>query len=115
MTRAFSSRSAKVKDKVKKGVSKWAQRELSLLTGLNIGTGQLAHGAEVNTDEFTESGGVVVTHGLGVTKSLKHRVSLHDLIFQVALNSGGGGGGSERKGESKQCHKRVVGVSKRGC
>lgn len=62
------------------------RRKLSLLTGLNIGTGQLAHGAEVNTDEFTESGGVVVTHGLGVTESLKHRVSLHDLIFQVALN-----------------------------
>lgn len=57
-----------------------------LLTGFNIGTSQLAHGAEVDADEFTESGGVIVTHGLGVTESLKYRVSLHDLIFQVALS-----------------------------
>ena len=32
-----------------------------------------------------ETGRVVVTGGLGVTKGFKYRVSLHDLIFQVTL------------------------------
>lgn len=39
----------------------------------------------MDADEFTESRRVIVTHSLGVTESLKHRVSLDDLIFQVAL------------------------------
>ena len=32
-----------------------------------------------------ETGRVVVTGGLGVTKGLKYRVGLHDLIFEVTL------------------------------
>lgn len=32
-----------------------------------------------------ETGGVVVTHSLGVTEGFKYGVSLHDLIFQVTL------------------------------
>lgn len=32
-----------------------------------------------------ETRGVIVTHSLGVTEGLKHRVSLHNLIFQGAL------------------------------
>lgn len=32
-----------------------------------------------------ETRGVIVTHGLGVTEGLKHRIGLHNLIFQGAL------------------------------
>lgn len=78
------------------------------LTGLNVGTSQFAGVTEMDTNEFTlfveiygfdysikvwsiekkktyETGRVVVTGCLGVTKSLKNRVSLHNLIFQVTL------------------------------
>lgn len=32
-----------------------------------------------------ETGGIVVTHGLGVTERFKHRVSLDDLVFEGPL------------------------------
>lgn len=32
-----------------------------------------------------ETGGVVVTHSLGVTEGFKHRVSLDDLVLQRSL------------------------------
>lgn len=35
-----------------------------------------------------ETGGVVVTDGLGVTKGFKYRVSLDDLVFQGAFLGG---------------------------
>ena len=40
----------------------------------DIGTGQFTGLREMATDEFTESGGVVVTGGLGVTESFKQRI-----------------------------------------
>jgi hypothetical protein len=81
------------------------------LTGLNVGTSQFTGVTEMDTNEFTlfclsnkikkilnkcyhhhllnnktyETGRVVVTGCLGVTKGLKNRVSLHNLIFQVTL------------------------------
>lgn len=36
----------------------------------------------MDTDEFTESGRVVVTCGLGVTEGLKHRIGLDDLLLK---------------------------------
>merc|ERR1712212_1366832 len=50
--------------------------------GLDIGGGDFGGGAEVDTDEFTESGGVVVTDGLGVTVGLKRRVGLNNLLLE---------------------------------
>merc|ERR1719516_486608 len=52
--------------------------------GLDIGGRDLGSGTEVNTDEFTEAGGVVVTDGLGVTIGLKRRVGLDNLLFKGA-------------------------------
>lgn len=47
---------------------------------------QFKSSSHIKIIKFTyETGGVIVTHGLGVTESLKHRVSLHNLIFQGAL------------------------------
>merc|ERR1719495_134131 len=50
--------------------------------GLDIGGGDFGGGAEVDTDEFTESGGVVVTDGLGVTVGLKRRIGLDNLLLE---------------------------------
>jgi hypothetical protein len=55
------------------------------LTGLNVSTGQFTHWAEVDTNEFTESGRVVVTDSLGVTERLQYWIGLNDLILQIAL------------------------------
>jgi len=49
---------------------------------VDITGGELASDLEVNTDEFTESRRVIVTDGLGVTKSLHSWVSSDDLIFE---------------------------------
>merc|ERR1719447_2207878 len=50
--------------------------------GLNIGGGDLGGGAEVDTDELTEAGGVVVTDGFGVTVGLQGRVGLDNLLLE---------------------------------
>merc|ERR1712042_108292 len=64
--------------------------------GLDIGGGDFGGGAEVDTDELTESGGVVVTDGLGVTVGLQGRVGLDNLLLEGtgigALGSLGLGG-----------------------
>lgn len=47
-----------------------------------------------------KTGGVVVTDGLGISVSLKYRVSLHNLILQASLYVEEGqekGGGSKGK------------------
>merc|ERR1719348_2488421 len=64
--------------------------------GLDIGGGDLAGGSEVDTDELTETGGVVVSDGLGVTVGLQGRVGLDNLLLEGtgvrALGSLGLGG-----------------------
>merc|ERR1719383_219102 len=50
--------------------------------GLDIGGGDFVGGAEVNTDELTEAGRVVVSDGLGVTVGLQRRVSLDNLLLK---------------------------------
>merc|ERR1711963_733535 len=63
----------------------------------HVSSGQLAGGVEVDTDEFTESGGVVVPHSLGVTPGLKDRVGGNNLLLERGLSllplSGGADGG----------------------
>jgi len=101
MTRAFSSRSVKLR--ISLNVEE-AKRGMKELTGFNVGTGQFTAVTEVNTNEFTlfkrkriscvggsnfvltyETRRVVVTGGLGVTVGFKYRVGLDDLIFQGTL------------------------------
>merc|ERR1719244_701097 len=50
--------------------------------GLDIGGGDFGSGAEVDTDELSESGGVVVTDGLGVAVSLQRRIGLDNLLLE---------------------------------
>ena len=47
----------------------------------------------MDTDEFTESGGVIVTEGLGVTEGFHSRVSSDDLVLEGHVLDGAGGGG----------------------
>jgi len=39
----------------------------------------------MDTDKLSESGRVVVSHGLGVTEGFQYGVSLDDLILKVTL------------------------------
>ena len=52
----------------------------------HVSSGQLSGGVEVDTDELSESGGVVVPHGLGVTPGLKDGVGLDDLVLKGGLS-----------------------------
>jgi len=51
--------------------------------GLNIGTGNAKDVGKVDANEFTETGRVVVTGGLGVTIGLQDWIGRDDLIFQT--------------------------------
>lgn len=90
MTRAFSNRSVRKEELVSHGPLSLSLLVVQSLTGLNISTGQFSGATEVDTDEFTETGGVVVTHGLGVTEGLKDGIGLDDLILQASLLLGSG-------------------------
>merc|ERR1712015_531015 len=63
----------------------------------HVGSRQLSRGVEVNTDELSESGGVVVPDGLGVPPGLKDGVGLDDLVLKGGLSllplAGGADGG----------------------
>merc|ERR1719295_395249 len=52
----------------------------------HVGSRQLSRGVEVDTDELSESGGVVVPHGLGVAPGLKDGVGLDDLVLKGGLS-----------------------------
>merc|ERR1712045_976605 len=52
----------------------------------HVSSGQLARGVEVDTDEFTETGGVVIPHSLGVTPGLKDGVGGHNLVLKGSLS-----------------------------
>lgn len=82
MTRAFSNKSEGkifVLSKVFKNNSR------KILTGFNISTSKFTSWSEMDTDEFTETGGVIVTDGLGVTEGFKNGIGLDDLIFKRSL------------------------------
>ena len=51
----------------------------------HVGSGQLSTGVEVDPDELSKSGRVVVPHGLGVAPSLKDGVGLDDLVLKGGL------------------------------
>merc|ERR550539_1077955 len=52
----------------------------------HVSSGQFARGVEMDTDELSESGGVVVPHSLGVTPGLQHRVGGNDLLLKGGLS-----------------------------
>ena len=52
----------------------------------HVGSRQLSRGVEVDTDELSESGGVVVPHSLGVTPGLQHRVGLNYFVLKPRLS-----------------------------
>merc|ERR1719486_1636542 len=53
--------------------------------GHDVTTAELAAGGEVDTDEFTETGGGVVPRGLGVSVGLQNGVSGHNLVLKGDL------------------------------
>ena len=63
----------------------------------HVGSGQLSSGVEVDTDELSKPGRVVVPHCLGVAPSLEDGVGLDDLVLKGGLAllplSGGADGG----------------------
>merc|ERR1712045_343494 len=52
----------------------------------HVGSGQLSRGVKVDTDEFTETGGVVIPHSLGVTPGLQDGVGGHNLVLKGGLS-----------------------------
>merc|ERR1719300_1851281 len=53
--------------------------------GHDVTTAELATGGEVDTDEFTETGGVVVPRGLGVSVGLQNWVGSNNLVLKGDL------------------------------
>ncbi|OAL43734.1 hypothetical protein IQ07DRAFT_286506 [Pyrenochaeta sp. DS3sAY3a] len=50
---------------------------------INVCTSNLAGARKLNSNEFAESRGVVISHGLGVSKSLENWICSQDLLRQV--------------------------------
>ena len=92
-----------VRHDVVEGVVATLQRLLVGETGLleqvddHVSSRQLSGGVEVDTDELSKPGRVVVPHGLGVAPSLEDGVGLDDLVLKGGLAllplSGGADGG----------------------
>merc|ERR1719270_1859972 len=63
----------------------------------HVGSGELTGLVEVDPDELSEAGGVIVPHGLGVAPRLQHGVRLDDLVLKGGLSllplAGGADGG----------------------
>merc|ERR1711899_147185 len=53
--------------------------------GHDVTTAELAAGGEVDTDEFTETGGVVVPRSLGISVGLQDGVGSHNLVLKGDL------------------------------
>ena len=53
--------------------------------GHDVATGELSTGGEVDSDELSEPGGVVVPRGLGVAVGLQDGVGGHDLVLKGNL------------------------------
>merc|ERR1711963_780420 len=53
--------------------------------GHDVTTAELAAGGEVDTDEFTETGGVVIPRGLGVSVGLQDGVGSNNLVLKGDL------------------------------
>merc|ERR1712073_87014 len=63
----------------------------------HVSSGQLSRGIEMDTDELSETGRVVVPHSLGVTPGLQDRVGGHNLVLKGSFSllplAGGADGG----------------------
>merc|ERR1712045_929708 len=63
----------------------------------HVGSGELASGVEVDSDELSKAGRVVVPHSLCIAPGLKDGVGLDDLVLKGGLTllplSGGADGG----------------------
>jgi len=89
------------KKRKKKKEKKRRRREE--LTVVDVATDDLAITAELDLDELSEAGGVVVPDGLGVTEGLEEGVGLDDLLLEDTSaglvrgteGSGGTGDGGE--------------------
>ena len=53
--------------------------------GKNKGKYTNTYRVEVDSDELSEAGGIVVPHGLGVAPRLQHGVGLDDLVLKGGL------------------------------
>merc|ERR1712018_833188 len=66
----------------------------------HVGSRQLTSRVEVDPDELSKPGGVIVPHGLGIAPSLKDGVGLDNLVLKGGLAllplSGGADGGKVR-------------------
>merc|ERR1719232_175482 len=49
-------------------------------------SGQLTRGVEMDTDEFTKTGRVVISDSLGITPSLQDRVGCNNLVLERSLS-----------------------------
>ena len=61
--------------------------ETGLLEQVNhhVGSGKLSRGVEVDPDELSKTGGVVVPHSLGIAVSLQDGIGLHNLVLKGSL------------------------------
>ena len=53
--------------------------------GHNVASTELARGSEVDTDEFTKTGGVVIPGSLGISVGLQNGIGGHNLVFKRNL------------------------------
>merc|ERR1712079_194806 len=63
----------------------------------HVSSGQLSRGVEVDTDKFTETGGVVIPHSLGITPGLQDGVGGNNFLLKGSFSllplAGGADGG----------------------
>merc|ERR1712012_368466 len=78
--------------------------------GHDVTTAELAAGGEVDTDELTEPGGVVVPRGLGVAVRLQDGVGGHDLVLKGDLLGVLLGGTASSGGNHRQVGDHLLGV-----
>ena len=117
-TRDFSRRSARERRTTKSGREKNKEEEEGRkgkkeekCTVVNVATNDLSVTAELDLDELSEAGGVVVPDGLGVTEGLEEGVGLDDLLLEDT-GSGlvGGSKGTGGTGNGGEVLNNLLGV-----
>merc|ERR1712012_213266 len=78
--------------------------------GHDVTTAKLSAGGEVDTDELTEPGGVVVPRGLGVAVGLQDGVGGHNLVLKGDLLGVLLGGTASSGGNHRQVGDHLLGV-----
>ena len=120
-TRDFSRRSAREREKNKKvrtgknneqGQKRGRRKKKKKkCTVVNVATNDLSVTAELDLDELSETGGVVVPDGLGVSERLEEGVGLDDLLLEDT-GSGlvGGSKGTGGTGNGGEVLNNLLGV-----